>query len=174
MVLLTNSSTRGQSKQIHKRCPMATTEEQKQEKGAEPTPAVFDPVKALEQPLKLLQTGNDTHKFVGLALLKSILDNQQILREDHQVIAKCWTAISPRFLDGLLRASQSQSRSRQEAQNMVELAVAIIHVFVVLLPPEKRESAKLVGRTPGLVAALLQRWVPWSRVSLSRSIRLIM
>ncbi|MCJ1364914.1 hypothetical protein MMC16_004031 [Acarospora aff. strigata] len=127
-----------------------------EEEGTKPTPTNPEPEKALEQPLALLRSGDDTHRFVGLALLKSILDNQQSLREDPRVITRCWAAISAKFLDALLRTSEGESRSKQEAQSMVELAVAIIHAFVVLLPPECRESPKMLGRIPGLVGALLR------------------
>ena len=130
-----------------------------EEEGTKPTPTNPEPEKALEQPLALLRSGDDTHRFVGLALLKSILDNQQSLREDPRVITRCWAAISAKFLDALLRTSEGESRSKQEAQSMVELAVAIIHAFVVLLPPECRESPKMLGRIPGLVGALLRRFV---------------
>jgi len=133
--------------------------DQAQEKVAEQTAIEFDPEKALEQPLALLRSGDDTHRFVGLALLRSILDNKQSLRDDPTTITTCWAAISPRFLDALLRATETEGRSKPEARSMVELAVAIIHVFVVLLPSESRESRKMVGRTPGLVAALLERYV---------------
>jgi hypothetical protein len=40
---------------------------------------------------------------------------------------------------------------------MVGLAVAVIHAFLVLLPSESCENVSMVGRTPGLVAALLRR-----------------
>ena len=133
--------------------------EQTQEKVTEPTSNELDEEKALEQPLALLQSGDDTHRFVGLALLRSILDHKQSLREDPTIITNCWAAISPRFLDALLRATENESRSMLEARSMVELAVAIIHVFVVLLPPASRESKKMVGRTPALVSALLHRYV---------------
>lgn len=132
---------------------------QMQENVTEPTHIEFDPEKALEQPLALLRSGDDTHKFVGLALLRSILDNKQSLRDDHTIITKCWAAISPRFLDALLRATETEARSKPEARSMVELAVAIVHVFVALLPTESCESRKMVGRTAGLVAALLERYV---------------
>lgn len=133
--------------------------DQAQEKVAEQTAIEFDPEKALEQPLALLRSGDDTHRFVGLALLRSILDNKKSLRDDPTIITKCWAAIPPRFLDALLRATETEGRSKPEARSMVELAVAIIHVFVVLLPSESCESRKMVGRTPGLVAALLERYV---------------
>ena len=140
---------------------------QTQENVTEPTHVKFDPEKALEQPLALLRSGDDTHKFVGLVLLRSILDNKQSLRDDPTIIAKCWAAISPRFLDALLRATETEGRSKLEARSMVELAVAIIHVFVALLPTESREGRKMVGRTLGLVAALLERYVnrPWVHYS---------
>jgi len=102
-----------------------------------------------------------------LVLLRSILDNKQSLRDDPTIIAKCWAAISPRFLDALLRATETEGRSKLEARSMVELAVAIIHVFVALLPTESREGRKMVGRTLGLVAALLERYLnrPWVHYS---------
>lgn len=122
------------------------------------TTAGADPTKALDQALALLRSRNDTDKFVGLALLKSILDSQQALLEDPVVITKCWSAISPRFLDALLRASGNEGRSKEEARSMVELAVAIIHTFTVLLPSDSQSSERIVGRAPALVAALLRRY----------------
>ena len=133
--------------------------EQTQEEVTEATSIEFDPDKALEQPLALLRSGDDTHRFVGLALLRSILDNKSTLCEDPTIVTRCWAAISPRFLDALLRATETNDRSEVEARSMVQLAVAIIHVFVVLLPPENRDSRKMVGRTPVLVTALLERYV---------------
>jgi len=159
-IWLINTSSRGLPRQTgptHGACLPALMEAQMQEKDAEPTPTGLDPEKGLEQPLVLLRTKDDTYRFVGLALLKSVLDNQQSLREDPRIIAKCWAAISPKFLDALLRASESGGRSQKEAQNMVGLAVAVIHAFLVLLPSESCENVSMVGRTPGLVAALLRR-----------------
>ncbi|KAI9880191.1 MAG: hypothetical protein M1830_004777 [Pleopsidium flavum] len=115
-----------------------------QGKGKEPTPTGLDAEKALEQPLELLRTKDNTYRFVGLALLKSILDNQQSLLEDPRIIAKCWAAISPKFLDALLQASENEGRNKQEAQSMVELAVAVIHAFLVLLPSESCGNVKMV------------------------------
>lgn len=119
-------------------------------------PEALDPATALPHTLSLLRTKDDTSRFVGLALLKSLLDNQSTLRDDASAVTDCWTAISPSFLDRLLRATESKGKkSKDEAQRMVDLAVAVIHRFTVLLPEEAKGGKKLVERAKGLVAALL-------------------
>ena len=118
-----------------------------------------DPSKGLDQTLALLKATDDTSRFVGLALLKSILDHQQDFQKDPEVITRCWATISARFLDRLLRASANEKRSKEESQSMVELAVAILHAFTVLLPHELRNDKKFVGRIEGLLCALAQRYI---------------
>ncbi|KAI9675425.1 MAG: hypothetical protein M1817_001329 [Caeruleum heppii] len=122
--------------------------------GASPTPAAQDPATALEQTLGLLQSRDDTSRFVGLALLKSILDNQRDYLSNITIISRCWDAIPVRFLDRLLRATEGEKRTIEDAKNMVDLAVAVIHTFVVLLPSDRRDGEKMTGRSAGLVAAL--------------------
>jgi hypothetical protein len=114
---------------------------------------------AVDQVILLLKSRDDTSKFVGLAVLKTILDNQQELRRDPVIITRCWNAISPRFLDRLLRARESERKAKEEARNMVDLAAGVIHTFTVLLPPEAENEEKLLGRCEGLLAALVRRWV---------------
>ncbi|KAL9614316.1 MAG: hypothetical protein Q9167_001199 [Letrouitia subvulpina] len=113
-----------------------------------------DPIKSLDNILDLLSKGNDTSRFVGLALLKSVLDNKHELRKDPEVIQRCWHAIPANFLDRLLKAGESQKKSKDEAQAMVQLAVAVIHTFASLLPPESRDNEKLAERSSGLLRAL--------------------
>ena len=105
----------------------------------------------------LLRAKDDTSRFVGLAVLKSLLDNQPQLREDPNKVNALWEAISPKFLDRLLRAGQNERITRQEAKNMVDIAVSVLHTFAILLPTEKRDDKKLVDRLHNLVTALISR-----------------
>lgn len=102
---------------------------------------------------ELLKTKNDTSRFVGLALLKSVLDNSPQLREDEAAVTTLWQSVSPKFLDRLLR-SGSQS-SGQDAKNMIDIAVAVLHTFSTLLPEHTKSSSTIVGRIPALVPVIL-------------------
>jgi hypothetical protein len=119
--------------------------------------AAQNPSAAIDQVILLLKSKDDTSKFVGLAILKSVLDNQQELQRDPVIITKCWAALSPRFLDRLLRATESERKSKDEARNMVDLAAGVIHAFTILLPPDVRNEEKLLGRCEGLLMALVRR-----------------
>lgn len=109
---------------------------------------------------ELLKTKNDTSRFVGLALLKSVLDNSQQLQEDESTINELWQSVSPKFLDRLLRSGSKQSR--KDAEDMVDIAVAVLHTFSVLLPEEFKKDSSLVGRIPALVPVVLHRFVAQS------------
>ncbi|KAH0562935.1 hypothetical protein GP486_002495 [Trichoglossum hirsutum] len=111
---------------------------------------------AVDRVILLLKSKDDTSKFVGLAVLKSILDNQQELRRDPVIITRCWAAISPRFLDRLLRARESERKEKEEARNMVDLAAGVIHVFTLLLPSEAGNEEKLLGSSSETAALILQ------------------
>ncbi len=125
-----------------------------------PPDAVIDPAASLKQALVLLKTRNDTSRFVGLALLRSLLDNHDELRNDPETISECWAALSPKFLDRLLRSSESPGKiSQTEARAMVDLAVAVIHSFTVLMADSASYDKVLIGRTDALMAALVSRWV---------------
>ena len=102
--------------------------------AAEQTSQVSDPVKALEQVFGLLKSRNDTECFVGLTLLRTMLDNSVHMQKNVPIVIKCWTAIPPKFLDRLLAAHIKASDEDEQAKSMSELAVAIIHAFIVLLP----------------------------------------
>ncbi|KAL3419095.1 hypothetical protein PVAG01_09317 [Phlyctema vagabunda] len=102
----------------------------------------------------LLEAKDDTSRFVGLALLKSVLDNGK-LSENPAQIKRLWDAMSSKFLDRLLRAQQSQKIKKEDAKDMVDLAVAVLHTFTILLPEEARQDNKLIGRTGPLTKALL-------------------
>lgn len=106
----------------------------------------------------LLETRDDTSRFVGLALLKSVLDNSPQLREDEATIAALWRSVSPKFLDRLLRSGAKQPSSSKDAENMIDIAVAVLHTFSVLLPDHVKSSSSLVGRASALVPAILHRY----------------
>ena len=126
---------------------------------------------ALDNTLEYLKAHDDTSRFVGLALLKSLLDNDESLRANPEVISKCWSAVSAKFLDRLLRAPESKHKRSDETKSMVELAVAVIHAFTMLLKAEAGEDEKLVGRMDGLLAALLWRSVGCGWITARRRFR---
>ena len=104
----------------------------------------------------LLQAKDDTSRFVGLALLKSVLDNWQHTQNPER-LQLLWEAVPPKFLDRLLRARRNEKINKEEAQNMVDLAAAVLHTFVILLPEASRQGKRIVGRMESLVKALLER-----------------
>lgn len=119
---------------------------------------VLDPTAGLERIRELLSSKDDTSRFAGLAILKSVLDNQPLLREDIIQVTSLWEAIPPKFLDRLLWAGQNRKVSRGEARNMVDIAVAVLHTFALLLPAEVRDTKRFVGRLSALVNALVDRY----------------
>ncbi len=123
----------------------------------------LDPVSTMEKMIDLLQRKDDTSRFVGLALLKSVLDNGQ-LAHDSENLRLLWEAISPKFLDRLLRAQQSEKVNKTESKNMVDLAVSVLHTFTILLSEESRKEKRLTGRTGPLVKAVVQRYLPKIRL----------
>lgn len=105
----------------------------------------------------LLETKNDTSRFVGLALLKSVLDNSPQLREDEEAVTTLWHSVSPKFLDRLLRSGANQGPSAKDVKDMIDIAVAVIHIFSVLLPDDSKKEPSLIRRIPALVSVILQR-----------------
>lgn len=122
------------------------------------TAGLTDASATFEKVQDLLQAKDDTSRFVGLALLKSVLDNGQ-LAQDPERLRTLWEALSPKFLDRLLRARRNEKINKAEAQNMVDLATAVLHTFTILLPEHSRQERRLIGRTGPLVRALLERSV---------------
>lgn len=124
---------------------------------ADAASAPADNAAALEQIKGLLKAKDDTSRFVGLALLKSVLDTQAQLREDVALVSSLWESISPKFLARLLRASKNEKTSNEEAKNMVDIAVGVLHIFAILLPEDTREDRRFVDRIGGLVNCLVER-----------------
>ena len=123
------------------------------------SPAVNAIPKDLEKALEFLKANDDTSRFVGLALLKPLLEqelSQQSSTEEkgtHALVEQCWRAIPVKFLDRLLKAKPEGKRTDEEAGNMVGLAVAVLHAFLtILVAPEKDD--RFVGRVPLLMSAL--------------------
>jgi hypothetical protein len=117
-----------------------------------------DPSETFDKLQALLKAKDPTSRFVGLALLKTVLDNGQ-LSKDQDKIRILWEAMSPKFLDGLLRAQQNEQVIKSDAKDMVDLAVSVLHTFTILLPEISRKEKRLTGRVAPLVNALIQRLV---------------
>ncbi|KAI9731584.1 MAG: hypothetical protein M1834_004705 [Cirrosporium novae-zelandiae] len=145
----------GDAKEIFENNVQAESENEifKNEEGQKRS---LEPV--IDEACKLLQTKDDTSRFVGLALMRSILDTRQELQHDQETILRCWEAIPAKFLSRLLKAKENDKKSKEEASSMVELAVAILHAFIVLLPSERKEDEKFLGRIQGLMAVLVRRY----------------
>ncbi|OAA79639.1 hypothetical protein LEL_03125 [Akanthomyces lecanii RCEF 1005] len=101
----------------------------------------------------LLKSKDDTQRFVGLALLKSLLDNTPEIRNDEAALRDLWSHISPKFLDRLLRTGSNPSNTN--AKDMLDIGVSILYTFSVLLPGADTASASFTDRVPSLVAAAL-------------------
>ncbi len=115
----------------------------------------------------LLGAKDDTSRFVGLALLKSVLDNTREVRDDEEAIVALWESIPPKFLDRLIRTGSRQTPAaapdtssstspRKDSNDMLDLAVSVLHTFAALLPEKARQTPRLLDRIPQLVACLLQ------------------
>ena len=98
-----------------------------------------DNTKALEQVFSQLKAKDDTSRFVGLSLLRSILDANDDLRTDEATIKKCWSAVPNNFLIRLLKPGKND-----DAKNMNDLAVAVIHTFANLLPANEVVGQKML------------------------------
>jgi len=127
--------------------------------GDGPSMAAQDPSAGLDQIRGFLKSKDDTSRFVGLALLKSVLDTQAQLREDVVQVNSLWESISPKFLDRLLRATKNDHVTADEAKNMIDIAVGVLHTFAIILPEESREDKRFIGRIDPLVNCLVQRLV---------------
>lgn len=112
---------------------------------------------SIEKIQQLLKAKDDTSRFVGLALLKSVLDNSPELQRDERTITMLWSSVSPKFLDRLLRTGSQAGRGQKNSRDMLDMAVAVIHTFTVLLPQESINHPSLVKRIPGLVKGVLHR-----------------
>lgn len=132
---------------------------QQQQQGQKFAEATDDPLNGLDKTLALLAAKDDTSRFVGLALLKSILENKIEFQNDPRIVTKCWEAIPSKFLDRLLRACVKNEKSTDETLSLLELAVAVLHAFTILLPEHVKHSEKLVDKVPILLDVLSKRYV---------------
>jgi hypothetical protein len=120
-------------------------------------PAPGEPDVTIEKVKTLLKTKDDTTRFVGLALLKSILDNNERLVDDQETLRGVWESLSPKFLDRLLHAHGNKKLKAPESQAMVDVAVSVLHKFSMILPEVSRRDERLTARISPLLAALVKR-----------------
>lgn len=160
--MATQTSEQGQHSGHAGRQHLEQEREQVQAHGQEPAQVKAEQPKdtsqGLDQTLALLRAKDDTSRFVGLALLKSILDSKVDGLEDPGMIRRCWAAIPAKFLDRLLRAPRNEERSKEESLSMVGLAVAVLHTFIVIFSTDLRDDEKSVGRIERLVDILAWRY----------------
>ncbi|KAK3332458.1 Neurochondrin-domain-containing protein [Cercophora scortea] len=113
----------------------------------------------IQQIQTLLKAKDDTSRFVGLALLKTVLDNAEDVRNDEGSIVALWESIPPKFVDRLIKTGSRQqghtTAPSGSANDMLDLAVAVLHTFAALLPDQTKNDARVLGRIPQLVACLL-------------------
>lgn len=121
----------------------------------------------------LLAAKDDTSRFVGLALLKSVLDNDQDLRNNEESVVTLWESIPPKFVDRLIRTGARQKASRKDASDMLDLVVSILHTFAVLLPEGAKANSRILNRIPQLVAGLLHCSSETARLALETLVSLV-
>lgn len=132
--------------------------------GSSNTPEAA-PSLSLSQIQTLLTAKDDTSRFTGLALLKSVLDNSQDIRQDEETVVQLWSSISPRFLDRLIKTgAKSRSESGKNGREMLSLAVSVIHAFANLLPDGTKREESFVGRVAPLMGAILPRYAQYRPV----------
>ena len=128
-------------------------EEEKQQDGLSATPTSNELPKDLQGALDLLGKEDDTIRFVGLGLLKSILEDELSVDNDTDdekkaaMIEKCWDAMPISFIDRLLKSRKTSKRDRSEINNMIALGVSVLHVFMTLLKSPGTDE-KFLGRIP--------------------------
>ncbi|KAK4241685.1 e9b59b6a-f39c-4d2a-9b94-75afe2ab05bc [Achaetomium macrosporum] len=127
----------------------------------------------------LLGAKDDTSRFVGLALLKSVLDNTPEVRSNEEAVVALWESIPPKFLDRLIRtgskhkAPDPSESSRRDSNDMLDLAVSVLHTFAALLPEHAGQDSKLLDRLPQLVACLLYCSNDTTRLALETLLSLV-
>ncbi|KAF5227371.1 hypothetical protein FAUST_11820 [Fusarium austroamericanum] len=117
------------------------------------TPTAASQPADINKILSLLKAKDDTQRFVGLALLKSVLDGSEQLRQDEQTVQSVWSSLSPKFLDRLLRTGSNPST--KNSKEMLDLVVSVLHIFAILLPDQATSDVKFINRIPLLVNAVL-------------------
>ena len=102
-----------------------------------------------------LKQKDDTSRFVGLTMMRSFLDSDSELVKDEEVLLSLWHAISPRFLDRLIKSKGGKDTT---THGTLDLGVSVIYKFSTLLPESAKRDTRMVERIPMLVAALLVRY----------------
>ncbi|KAF4343629.1 duf1941 family [Fusarium beomiforme] len=120
---------------------------------AEVTPSTASQPTDVNKIQSLLKAKDDTQRFVGLALLKSLLDSSEQLRQDEQTVQGVWSSLSSKFLDRLLRTGSKPST--KNSKEMLDLAVSVLYIFSIVLPNQAKSDAKFINRIPLLVNAIL-------------------
>ncbi|KAF4441234.1 hypothetical protein F53441_12083 [Fusarium austroafricanum] len=120
---------------------------------AENTPSAASQPADINKIQSLLKEKDDTQRFVGLALLKSVLDSSEELRQDEKIVQGLWSSLSPKFIDRLLRTGSKPST--KNSKEMLDLAVSVLHIFAILLPEQAPNDAKFINRIPLLINAVL-------------------
>lgn len=120
----------------------------------------------IDQVFDLLATKDDTSLFVGLSLLRSYLDSRPDVQKDTGKLLEAWNAIQKSFLRRLLRTRPSKTVGEEDARSMNNLAVAIVHSFVNLLPQEELGSQDISSLVLPLAQAIqvveeVQRMLVW-------------
>ncbi|KAI0180058.1 DUF1941-domain-containing protein [Hypoxylon sp. FL1284] len=128
---------------------------------------------SIEKIQQLLKNRDDTSRFVGLALLRSVLDNSPELQDEKEVIVSLWDSISPKFLDRLLRTGTQSGPDQKSSKDMLDLAIAVVHTFAVLLPDEAKQDNKLIGRIPRLATAVLYSSPETTRIIIETLLTLV-
>ncbi|KAK4248370.1 Neurochondrin-domain-containing protein [Corynascus novoguineensis] len=144
---------------------------------SESAPPAEEKATSVQKIQTLLSAKDDTSRFVGLALLKSVLDNTPELRNDEQVIIALWASIPPKFLERLMKSGSGEKKqsddSRKDSNDMLDLAVSVLHTFAALLPESSNQDPKLLDRIPQLVACLLHCSDETTRLTLETLVSLV-
>ncbi|KAL2256962.1 hypothetical protein VTK26DRAFT_836 [Humicola hyalothermophila] len=146
-------------------------------KMSENTPSAEAQTGTIQKVQTLLRAKDDTSRFVGLALLKSVLDNTPELRSDESAISTFWESIPSKFIDRLIRTGSKRSSSgpgtSRDSNDMLDLAVSVLHTFTALLPESAKQNTRLTDRIPQLVACLLHCSNDSTRLALETLVSLV-
>lgn len=140
------SSDKGKGPDVGEQTPQNNTS-----RTPQPNSTVLDNIRSS------LKRKDDTSRFVGLTMLRAFLDSSSELRDDPEILLSLWEAISPKFLDRLIKSKSIQGQGDKATYPTLDLGVLVIHRFALLLPERAKRDDRLVGRIPTLVDAVLRR-----------------
>jgi hypothetical protein len=110
---------------------------------------------AIQKIESLLREKNDTSRFVGLALLKPILEKPEVQQNEETVI-RLWDFLPATFLKRILRQGVAADRQDAESASFASIAISLVHAFIVILPESKQTDVKFVALIPLLVESLVK------------------